>query len=138
MSAAPPTAGAGAAAAPPTAGAGAAAPASPTRAAGGASGSAPACDPCALGEECCNGRCVNLYGSDVNHCGACGNVCGTGAKPGCCGGVCVDFTADQTCGSCDMACGLLNLGGIACKCGTLDGQLGCVGVALGQVLQLCL
>lgn len=79
---------------------------------------------CARGESCCAGRCVNPRGEDPMHCGACGTVCTEGAMPGCCGGRCVDLLTDQTCGSCNNACGLLRLGGgfiCSCKLTETDG-----------------
>lgn len=72
---------------------------------------------CARGESCCDGRCVNPRGEDVDHCGGCGMACSEGRMPGCCAGRCVDLLSDQTCGACNMACGLLRLGGgFVCRC----------------------
>jgi hypothetical protein len=96
------------------------------------------CPKCAADEECCGGRCVNTHGTDLNHCGGCNMACKTGAQPACCGGFCADLTADTTCGRCDNACGLLSLGGLACKCGSLNNELQCVGLDVSGLLQLCL
>ena len=96
------------------------------------------CPKCAAGEQCCDGQCINTHGTDINHCGGCKTVCSSGMRPACCAGQCVDFSADTTCGRCDNACGLLSLGGLACRCSTLNGELQCVGVAVGGLLQLCL
>jgi hypothetical protein len=41
---------------------------------------------CQAGWEICGGSCTNLL-SDSNHCGTCGNVCGSGMR--CAGGTCV-------------------------------------------------
>jgi Stigma-specific protein, Stig1 len=96
------------------------------------------CSDCSDSEQCCDGVCVDINGSDSNHCGGCNSVCSAGAQPACCAGQCVDLTTDATCGSCNNACGLLSLGGLACKCGSLNGALQCVGVDVGGLLKLCL
>jgi hypothetical protein len=97
-----------------------------------------ACDSCALGQECCGDHCVNIRGTDVDHCGACGTTCTKGKLPGCCGGACVDLLTDTTCGSCDNACGLLKLGGgFLCHCESSEAGPSCVGGEVGQALQVC-
>ncbi|MET0387063.1 MAG: MopE-related protein [Polyangiales bacterium] len=94
---------------------------------------------CALGSDCCEGRCTDVLGSDVNHCGGCGTVCTEGKLPGCCGGGCVDLLTDQYCGRCDNACGLLKLGGgFLCHCELLPTGPACVGNDLGEQLQVCI
>ena len=51
---------------------------------------------------CCNKQCVDK-GSDVLHCGKCGNSCAMGQS--CCGGACADLAKDlQNCGKCGNAC----------------------------------
>jgi hypothetical protein len=56
---------------------------------------------CPRGESCCAGGCTTL-GSDVNDCGACGNVCPTpeNATAACTGGVC-GFVCASGFGDCD-------------------------------------
>ncbi len=84
-------------------------------------GEDPAC-PAGLME--CDGACVDATQSD-DHCGACGNACGTGtecASSECactdggdlCAGACVNLDNDpQNCGTCGNSC----TGGMACVAG---------------------
>jgi Stigma-specific protein, Stig1/Putative metal-binding motif len=92
----------------------------------------PTCQPaCTGGAICCGTTCVNPA-TDVNNCGACGNVCTNGVRPGCCDGNCVDLVGNQNCGRCGKTCGAV---GITCMC-TMDtnGAISCT----GPVLNLCL
>jgi hypothetical protein len=92
---------------------------------------------CASDMTCCDGQCVNLSGAR-DHCGGCGAACTRGAVPGCCGGQCVDFASNITCGRCDNACGVLKLGGgVLCHCEQLVTGPACVGDLLGDTLQVC-
>lgn len=76
---------------------------------------------CATDEECCDGACVNVYGSDPRNCGRCGNdcgplpcvdggcVCGSSTCPTgwtCCDGDrCFDLSSDmEHCGTCSNRC----------------------------------
>jgi hypothetical protein len=96
------------------------------------------CSTCQPGEECCEGRCVETLGSDINHCGGCGVVCDDGQLPGCCGGKCVDLASDTSCGTCDNKCGILKLGGgVLCHCELISSVASCVGGPVGEVLQVC-
>lgn len=81
-------------------------------------------DSCATGETECNGGCVDTN-SNVQHCGACDNLCTDGQscnKGVCtgecpkgktsCSGMCVDVLSDaNNCGSCGTVCGLEDAGG---------------------------
>ncbi len=46
------------------------------------------------GQTYCSGKRVDVT-SDAGNCGACGNVCPSGADIGCCGGNCVDLPGDS-------------------------------------------
>lgn len=94
---------------------------------------------CGQGESCCAGRCVNpMTANDVDNCGACGTKCTMGAQPGCCRGYCVDLLTDQTCGSCNNACGIFKLGaGFVCTCKLLDDGPQCAARSQSDEWMLC-
>jgi hypothetical protein len=53
---------------------------------------------------CCGTTCVNTA-TDLNNCGACGNVCLGGQLPACCAGGCTDLATDDfNCGFCGHRC----------------------------------
>ena len=83
-------------------------------------------NPCGGGKQCCAQHCVD-YQTDVNNCGACGNVCGAGQ--GCCAGQCRPLNTQQNCGACGTAC----ITGQACCSGscqsiTTPAQCGACGI----------
>ncbi len=92
------------------------------------------CQPaCGGGEACCGGACVDTK-SDAKNCGACGNTCTGGTRPGCCAGRCVDLVSNSHCGQCGRDCSLLLNGGLTCSCTMSDGNVQCT----GPVLNVCL
>lgn len=80
---------------------------------------------CGSGQRCCGGQC-RIVQSDPNNCGACGTACGQGQ--GCCGGQCLNVQTDPTnCGTCGKTCpsGQICCNGVCCDgCCGADGSCG--------------
>lgn len=88
-----------------------------------------ACDdqhPCAAGQACCSGVCLDIQSSSA-HCGACGTVCPSGQA--CCAGACTPTGSDPShCGACNTVCDYPNGTPVctagACASGTCDPGFG--------------